>query len=345
MHTKKSAPLGLAVLVTAVGTATVTLSGCGGAGDAEEGNIVTVDLAFSTSSALNAIPFAVATEEGFFEENGCRLGTQIEEEQGGANTLRNVIDGGLDMGEVATNAVLEGFLAGTDLTVVGSGHQLEYDFTYAVKKGSGITSFKDMEGKRIGFTSPGSASEDISYLLTDASGFGIDAVDRTPTNGMGGGIALLEGGDIDATLMIPILLAQNADKFELGFSALDVIGPYQKTVYIASNEFAEQNPEAVRCILDGLNQATKFIQNDPAAAAEIYTGSSEDYTQAELETEIGLAVDAGALNEGVGFNIEGLEAVARARELRTGEPTQVPWSELIDTSFLPDGVNSELPSD
>lgn len=328
----------------AIGAA-FALASCSAGGDAEApGGIVTVDLAYSATSVLSAAPFAVATENGYFTDGGCQLGQQLEEALGGANTLRSVIDGGLDMGEVATNAVLEGVLSGASITVVGSSHQLPYDFTYAVMPDSGIDDFDDMEGKIIGFTSPGSASEDIAHLLIDGSGMvaGED-VELLPTNGMGGGIALLEGGGVDATLMIPIVYEQNAEKFELGFSALDVIGAYQKTVYVASDEFVQSNPDAIRCVLSGLNQAMEFIVEDTEAAAQIYADYNEDYTVEELLQELELAVETGALEGGVGFNVEGLESVAEARVLRTGDNADVAWSEVLNGDFLPEGVASEIP--
>lgn len=332
---------GAAAVATALALTACT-SDDGGAG---EGGIVTVDLAYSTTSVLSAAPFAVATENGYFTDGGCQLGQQIEEALGGANTLRSVIDGGLDMGEVATNAVLEGSLSGASITIVGSSHQLEYDFTYAVLPDSGIDSFDDMKGKVLGFTSPGSASEDIGHLLIDAAGLTIgEDIELLPTNGMGGGIALLEGGEVDAALMIPILMDQNADKFDLGFTALDEIGAYQKTVYVASDAFIESNPDAIRCVLNGLNEAMTFIVENTAEAAQIYADYNEDYTVDQLRAELELAVDSGALDGGVGFNIEGLESVAKARVLRTGDATDVPWDTILNGDFLPAGVAADIPT-
>lgn len=336
---------GVVSLGAAAATALALTACSSGDGVANDGGIVTVDLAYSTTSVLSAAPFAVATENGYFTDGGCELGQQIEEALGGANTLRSVIDGGLDMGEVATNAVLEGVLSGASITIVGSSHQLEYDFTYAVLPGSGIDSFDDMKGKTLGFTSPGSASEDIGHLLIDEAGMTVGKdIELIPTNGMGGGIALLEGGEIDAALMIPILLDQNPDKFDLGFSALDEIGAYQKTVYVASDAFIESNPDAIRCVLEGLNEAMTFIVENTADAAQIYADYNEDYTVEQLQTELELAVSSGALNGGVGFNIEGLESVAKARVLRTGDATDVPWDTVLNGDFLPAGVALDIPT-
>ena len=341
-------PLGIASIGLMTGV--LALSACagdsGGQGGGNGGGgeeIVTVDVAYSTTSVLSAAPFAVAIEEGFFEERGCRLGEQIEEALGGANTLRSVIDGGLDMGEVATNAVIEGFLSGTEITAVGSSHQQPYDVWYAVRKDSGITSIEDLRGMRLGYTSPGSASEDMAYLMPNGAGMEVGEIELVPTNGLGGGIALLEGGDVDATLIIPIIYEQNTETLDIGFESLDYIEGYQKTVYIVSDEFAEQNPDAVTCILGGIDEGMRFIADDPAAAAEIYSEYNEDFTVEQLQQELELAVESGALEGTVGFNPTGLENVALARELRTGEQVEIPWEDIFDPSFLPDGAATELP--
>jgi len=334
----------------AAGGLALVLVGCAGSpgGDpaspgAEE--LTVVNVAYSVSSALSAAPFAVATENGYFAENGCKLGEQIEEATGGSNTLRSVIDGGLDMGEVATNAVIEAALSGTPITIVGvNDHIRPHDMMYAVRKGEDIHGVEDLVGGgRLGFTNPGSATEDMAYLILDAAGLTPEDVKLVATNGLGGGIALLEGGDVDAAMIIPAIYAQNGDKFDIGFVATDYVPEYQATSYIASDEFLERDPDAVRCVLAGLDKAMGFILEDPDAAAEIYAQYNEDYTVEQLAEELHLAIEADSLAGSVGFSVEGFEKVALARELRTGERTEIPWAEFVDASYLPSGAASELP--
>ena len=332
------APLGALAGVMAVAGCTPADSG-GGNGD----GLMTVDVAYTTTSVMNAAPFLIAQDQGFFEAHGCQLGQQVEEAVGGANTLRSVIDGGLHMGEVATNAVMDSNLAGTPVTAVGSSHQLPYDFWYAVMPDSTVNGVEDLRGGRLGFTSPGSASEDMAYLITDAASLSPDDLEIMPTSGMGGGIAMLEGGDVDATLMIPLLYEQDPDKYRIAFEALDYIDAYQKGVYIVSDSFMSDHPDAVRCVLAGIDEGMRFIMNDPEAAAAIYAANNEDFTEEQLVQELNLAVQRGAFEGTVGFNPAGLESVAKARELRTGDELKVPWHEIFDGSFLPEGVSTELP--
>src|SRR5690625_3313326 len=189
-YNRSLGPLGAGALV-------VILASCGGATAGDE--LVTVNVAYSVSSALSAAPFAVATENGYFNDHGCQLGDQIEEALGGSNTLRSVIDGGLDMGEVATNAVIEAGLSGTPITIVGTNdHIAPHDMVYGIRKGEAIEGVEDLAGGgRLGFTNPGSATEDMAHLLLDAVGLTPDDVELVPTSGLGGGVALLEGGDVD----------------------------------------------------------------------------------------------------------------------------------------------------
>jgi NitT/TauT family transport system substrate-binding protein len=322
--------------------AVLLASACGGGGDdAADDDLTTVDVAISTVSIASSAPFAVAQEQGFFADEGCQIG-ELLSAQGGATTLRTVLDGGLDMGEVATNAVIDGYLAGSPIVAVGAAHQLPYDNLFAVQPGSGIASVEDMAGRRWAFTNPGSASEDMTYLIPDAAGVPLDSIERVPAGGLGEGLALLESGETDAALTIPTIQARDPEAFEVAFSALDYIDAYQKTVYITRGEFLDENPEAVSCILAGLHQATQFIQDDPAAAAEIYAESAEDFTVEELTEELQLAVESGAFEAGVGFNAEGLANVARAGELQ-GETADVPWTEIFDPSYLPEGAAADLP--
>ena len=329
--------------VAMLASTAIFVSGCASATGEDE--LTVVNLAYSSVSALSAAPFVVATENGYFTSRGCRLGDAIEESIGGANTFRSVVDGGLDMGEVATNAIIEGALAGEPVTIVGSSHQYPYDVWYVVAKGSGIDELSALVGMKWGITGPSSAGEDIAYLMEEAAGIEPEDIELVTTNGLGGGLALLEGGDIASTLIIPIIYNADPERFDVAFEALDYIDTYQKSVYIASDEFIESNPDAIRCILGGIDEAMKFIVDDPEAAAEIYAEVNEDYTVEQLTDELELAVSSGALDGTVGFNVAGLEAVAHARELRIGDEQTFPWSDILDPSFLPAGVATDIPGD
>ena len=328
-----------AAAFVAAGALTMTSCASGAGGD----ELITVDMAMSAVSILSAAPIEVAIDQGYFEENGCQIGERLESE-GGASTLRLLLDGGLDMGEVGTGAVIDGYVSGAPILAVGSAAQRPYDNNWAVLKGSDITSPEDMVGKIWGITNPGGASEDLSFLIPNSLGMDPDSIERVPTNGLGGGLALLEGGDIDLALITPLVFERNKEKLEVAFETIDYIPAFQKTLYVTTEEFAESNPDGVRCVLAAINDAVAFIKDDPGAAAEIYAEAADgDFTVEELTAELELAVDRGALDGGVGFNAEGLANNALARQLRDGTDEVVPGEEFLDPQFRPEGVTTAIP--
>jgi len=342
-----------AVRVTAISAASLTglaltLVGCSGngGGGGAEGGLATVNVAYTTTSVTDEAPFLVGTAEGFFADHGCQLGQSIQAANGGANALQSVLNGGLDMGEVATNAAIEAVLGGTPITAVGSSPQGAYDLVWDQRPGTGIHSPADLKGKTLGYTSPGSATEDVAHLIINSAHLTADDLKLTATNGMGGGIALLDSGGVDAAMITPITArSKPKGKYEVAIDSAEFIGPYQKGVYIANNDFLKANPEAVKCVLAGLKDAMEFIVSNPDKAAQDVADGDSNYTVEDLRAEFEYANQHGAFDGTVGMNKDGLANVALARKLRTGEDAKIPWSTLFDTSFLPSGVSTDLPSD
>ena len=92
--------------VGAFGVATVgsggLLTACGGGG--QGGSSEPVGLSVSHwPTLLYTVPWAVAIEQGYFEERGISL-DEIVRSSGGGETVRNVVTGGLPLGAVATPA-------------------------------------------------------------------------------------------------------------------------------------------------------------------------------------------------------------------------------------------------
>jgi len=332
--------------VAGLAAAGIALTGCAGtpSGDGTDSPI-TVNVAYTTTSITDEAPFLVGTSEGFFAAHGCVLGQSIQAANGGANALQSVLNGGLDFGEVATNAAIEAVLAGTAITAVGSSPQGAYDMTYEELPDTGVTKPADLKGKVLGFTSPGSATEDMAYLIVNSAGLTPSDVTLTATNGMGGGIALLDSHGVDVALMTPITERSEPDgKYTRAFNAIDFTGPYQKGVYIANNDYLAKNPDGVKCVLAGLDDAMKFIVSNPEKAAQDVADGDSNYSVDDLTPELQYAVQQGAFDGTVGMNAKGLENVVLARKLRTGEDKTIPWSTLFNTSFLPAGADTAIPS-
>ena len=85
----------------------LTLAACGDSGLTEggEGGDVTVS---NHPALLFSPPWIAAMDQGLFEKHGVRV-KQIVGSEGGGTTVRNVVSGGLPIGEVATTAAVTAF--------------------------------------------------------------------------------------------------------------------------------------------------------------------------------------------------------------------------------------------
>src|SRR5215212_2183396 len=112
----------------------------------------------------NGMPFAVAMEKGFFKDAGVNV-DGILSSDGGGTTIRNLLGGKLAYGEAAPSAVVSAVQGGADLRVISGNVHTVAEFVWVAMPNSPINSAKDLKGRRLGFTNPGSTSEALDYLL------------------------------------------------------------------------------------------------------------------------------------------------------------------------------------
>lgn len=99
-----------AVATLLVTSACGGLAGDGGGGDAttsEQDGVTKMEITVTHwPSLLYGVPYMVAMEKGYFEDEGIEI-TGIIGSEGGGTTVRNILTGGLPMGEVATPGAVQ----------------------------------------------------------------------------------------------------------------------------------------------------------------------------------------------------------------------------------------------
>lgn len=324
---------------------TVTLAGCGGGENTDSaattggGGVREVSISVTHPTDLYGLPWKVGMEKGFFEETGIKI-AEIIPGEGGGSTLRNILSGKLPFGEVATTAVVKGYLAGAPVKVIGGGVQSVGDITFvSMANNPSVKSFKDV--KRWGFSNPGSITEALAYLLPEEVGLPPGSVERVPTGGTGAGIALLEAGDIDVFYAPPRVLLENKDKFRVLAQTSEFLPSFQQTVILSNPSYLEQHPDDARALLAGYAESVEWIQENPEEAGEIYAELGE------ISPEIGVEIVKTAVEEnywGVAFNPAALETAAKGLAA-TGGPKEIPWSEVFTDEYLPAEHKGELPKE
>jgi NitT/TauT family transport system substrate-binding protein len=290
-------------------------------------------LAVSQYGRITAtLPWAVATEKGYFKDEGIVI-DQIIAGMGGGTTLRNMLASDLPYGEVATSAALAAIRSGVPIVIVNtaSGHIGEIALVANPK--SNIKTIQDLAGKKAGFTNPKSTSELLLRLALKEAGMA-GKVQMVSTGGFGAGLTALDTGGIDAAPLTDPILTLQPDRYRVIFSFAALIPRMTWLVGITTREFAEKNPELLRKLIKVRRRAVDYIYNNREDAMRIYA-KVWDKDPKDVATYFPKYFNyEGEWSHG-GFEKAALDKMSEGMLLAGEINEPVDWSKVIDQRFLP----------
>lgn len=162
------------------------LAGCGKSGDepkpaplpqpAKAANLEKVSLRLAWVYDMAEVGILVAKEKGYFEKEG--LDVTIEPGGFGLDPIKLVATGSNDFGIGGAGNVLLGRAQGVPIVAIGAEFQ-NTPVGFVTHKNSGITSFKDFKGKRVGIQT--GADTDVLYrALLAKSGMASKDIKEVP---------------------------------------------------------------------------------------------------------------------------------------------------------------------
>ncbi len=320
--------------------ATVAISGCGtNTTDkaAAAGGLTPIRVTVGQVTEPYVIPWLVAKQQGLFKQHGVDV-TDIVASSGGSSTLRTLVSGGLAIGEVSMPAVVEGKAAGIPVTVVGGATRSAYglDF-YALTTNSKVNTIND--AKKWAFTTPGSITEALTYLIPDAAKIDSKSIQRVAAGGSGQAVALLESGAVDVTILPPSLVAKDPSKYKLIAASAQYLPAFQQGLMTVSNSYLKDHADVVAGVLAGYQDAVGYIAKNPDEAAQIYaTNIGIDKAQARTIVDGASKAD----NWSSGIDSVALDTATKAMQAE-GFKGQVPCN-LFALSRVPAGAPRDLPT-
>src|SRR5438067_3299572 len=174
-------------------------------------------------SSANGMPFAVALEKGYFQQEGANV-TGIIASEGGGTSVRNAM-AGVAYGEANPGAIAVAIQQGADIKIVSDNVLTIAEFAWMVKKDSPIKTLKDLKGKKIGYTNPRSTSQALAVLLLQKAGLKPEDAELVKTGGFGEGVAALDIGAIDVAPMAEPVWSKFKGKYRAVVAASDVLPP------------------------------------------------------------------------------------------------------------------------
>jgi NitT/TauT family transport system substrate-binding protein len=280
------------------------------------------------------VPYAVAMDKGFFKKNGVDV-TGILTAAGGGTAVRNTLAGGIPFGEVSLAAAVQAINAGQKLIIIGAGAQTVSDQMWVVKKDSDLTSIKDLVGKQIGYTAPGSVSNMVILMALKANGITQQQVKLVPAGDLGANLSAVSSGAIDAAFSDELVFAQNKDLVKPLFMVRDAMDPrMMQTVMITTAEYAKAHPDIIKGLIVSRREGLAYMMEHPDEAADItakaYNNPNVELFRAHLHELIKEKYWSDGRLDYAGMNhmVEGLQITGQIKG-------DVDWSKYVDTSYLP----------
>ena len=155
----------------------------------------TLKLAIPQKGAWDTSFSVYGDRQGFFKDQGLEL--EITYTEGGATTETAVISGSVDVAvATGTLGIVSAYTKSAPVRIISAESTGAADLYYYAKAGTGIKSIKDLKGKSIGFSAPGSSSN--LALLTLLHENGVTDAKVVPAGAAPGTYTQVMSGQLDA---------------------------------------------------------------------------------------------------------------------------------------------------
>jgi len=205
-------------------------------------------------------------QQGFFKKQG--LDVQVTYTEGGATNEQAVISGSVDMA-IATGflGILAAYVKGAPVRIVSPEATGAPDIFWYVKADSPIKSFKDLHGKTVTFSAPGSSSNLI--LLTLLKENGVTDAKTVPIGAAPNGLPQVMTGQIAASWSTPPtalkeLLAKQVRVIAVGNDSAEVKNETVR-VNAANLNFLKAHRDAVVGFMKAYKESVNWAYSDPKA--------------------------------------------------------------------------------
>lgn len=206
------------------------------------------------------------SEKGLFKKHNIEL--DLIYTDGGADAQQAVIAGSMDVAvATGTLGVLSAWSKRAPIAIISAEATGSPDISWFVKKDSPIKSPKDLEGKSVGYSRPGSSSHLIAQKVVDDAGVKAKLVS---TGGPPATLTAVMSGQVDVGWMAPPMHAALLEKGDIRtlFTGNSAPGVKDQTVRVnaANVQWLEKNADVARRFLAGYRDVIDWAYAGDEAA-------------------------------------------------------------------------------
>lgn len=278
------------------------------------------------------IPPYIAKEMGFFAENN--IEAEFVTFEGGTQTLRGSVSGGLDITGTSSDPAIIGAARGAGTKVLGTySHKLSQSMLVQ----GDIRTCKDLKDRKIGIQEVGAFNEVMSRAVMATCGLTPKDVQYVNVSTKGRVPGLISGQIDTAILHVDQALVAKKKKADLNIlvNLWETLPKWLYAAYIAPEKEIASNRQLYVDIMAALIKANRFIYNNKEKTVEIATKYTQQPADVVGQT-YDLLADAGAWPVNNGLPRDMVEwTINKQVELGTIKAQEKPtYEKLIDVSVL-----------
>ena len=264
-----------------------------------------VTIAVGGKNLYYYLPAAIADWKGFYKEEG--LDVKVVDFQGGSKSLQAVVGGSADVASGAFEHTLSMQAKRQAMRAfVLQGRAPQCVFAVNRKTMPNFKDVKELKGRRIGVTAPGSSSHVIANYVLKRAGIASNEVAVIGIGSGAGAIAAVRAGQVDAFVGLDPVITQlmQDDAIQIVTDTRNVAesdalfgGPMVAGCLYAPVSFIEKNPETVQRLTNAIVRADKWLATvTPDELVKVvpraaFLGNPKVYVEGFLKNRPALSVD------------------------------------------------------
>jgi NitT/TauT family transport system substrate-binding protein len=290
-------------------------------------------------SAFYGAPYAVALSKGYFKQNGVDISGFLTS-AGGGTSVRNMLASDLPFGEVALSAAVAAINHGEPLKIVFGGVDTIDDIVWVAKKGSPVHGFNDIRDRRVGFTSPGSATNMIILMALQNRHVSKSEVHLVAAGDIGAVLSAVLNGAIDVGMTGEPVWSENESKLQVVFRSCDVVPcNMMQSVGVTTDAYlaTPTGKKTLAAIIAARRDGVAYIYAHPDEAADIvaksYNGDPALYRKVFANF-----VKIHYWTPGI-IDTKGMDNMVEGLRIMGQQKGPVDWNKIVDPEFLPKPAN------
>jgi NitT/TauT family transport system substrate-binding protein len=227
-----------------------------------------LSLAVGGKAAFYYLPLTISEQLGYFKAEG--LDVEISDFAGGAKALQALVGGSADVVSGAYEHTINMQSKNQFIqSIVLMGRAPQIAIGVSTKTMPGYKSLKDLKGKKIGVSAPGSSTNMIANLVLSRAGLQPSDVSFVGVGTSSGALAALRSGQIDAmsnTDPVMTMLEQKGDVKIISDTRTlkgtqEVFGgPMPAACLYVGADFAKANPNTCQALANAIVHGLKWLQ-------------------------------------------------------------------------------------